>query len=82
MTQGAPDSFIGYPTNQVFAVLDEPIELEGCGCTHVRGRGERLEFEVPSDAERWILVGGLARLLCTYGDVVTWTPAFSEHGRG
>jgi hypothetical protein len=55
-------------------------DLEFYGCTvHVHYGARRIDFEVTERMERWILLGGLARLLSRYDDVLFWHPNFSNH---
>lgn len=39
---------------------------------------ETLEFVVAEREERWITIGGLARLLADFSDVVCWETPFEE----
>jgi hypothetical protein len=55
-------------------------DLEFYGCTvHVHYGAKRVDFEVVECMERWILLGGLARLLARYADVLYWHPNFTQH---
>jgi hypothetical protein len=61
-------------------------ELEFYGCTvHIHYGARRIDFEVAERMERWILLGGLARMLGGYRDVLYWHPNFiqdeSPHGQ-
>jgi hypothetical protein len=54
-------------------------DLEFYGCTvHVHYGAKRVDFEVADRMERWILLGGLARLLSRHDDILYWHPNFTQ----
>ncbi len=54
-------------------------DLEFYGCTvHIHYGARRIDFEVAERLERWIVLGGLARLLGRYDDVLYWHPNFVQ----
>lgn len=54
-------------------------DLEFYGCTvHIHYGARRIDFEVAESLERWIVLGGLARLLGCYDDVLSWHPNFIQ----
>lgn len=67
----------GATTRRIKALVRD---LEFYGCTvHVHYGARRIDFEVADRMERWILLGGLARLLLQYEDILCWHPNFSNH---
>lgn len=55
-------------------------DLEFYGCTvHVHYGAKRIDIDVPERLERWIVLGGLARVLGRYDDILCWHPNFSSH---
>jgi hypothetical protein len=63
--------------NRIKALVRD-LEFYGCA-VHVHYGARRIDFEVAARMERWILVGGLARLLSQYDDILCWHPNFSNH---
>jgi hypothetical protein len=54
-------------------------DLKFYGCTtHVHYGAKRIDVELADHLERWIVLGGLARLLESYNDVVGWHPNFTH----
>jgi hypothetical protein len=39
---------------------------------------KRLDLELDESLERWILIGGLARLLANFEDILMWQPNFTQ----
>jgi hypothetical protein len=39
---------------------------------------KRLDLELDERLERWILIGGLARLLVNFEDILMWQPNFTQ----
>lgn len=53
-------------------------DLEFYGCTvDVHYGAKRIDLMVDERMERWIVLGGLARLLAHYDDILFWHPNFS-----
>jgi hypothetical protein len=54
-------------------------DLEFYGCTvHVHYGARRIDIDVPERLERWIVLGGFARVLGRYDDILCWHPNFSN----
>jgi hypothetical protein len=54
-------------------------DLEFYGFTvHVHYGAKRIDVELADNLERWIVLGGLARLLADYEDVLSWHPNFTH----
>lgn len=45
---------------------------------HLHYGAKRLDLEVAEHMERWIVLGGLARLLERYHDILAWQPNFTR----
>lgn len=55
-------------------------DLEFYGCrVHVHYGARRMDIDLPERLERWIVLGGLARVLERYDDILYWHPNFSSH---
>ncbi len=51
--------------------------LKSNGCTvHLRHLEQRIYFEVPENELTWVKTGGLATLLDSFSDVISWEPNF------
>jgi hypothetical protein len=67
------------PTATAARIKELVRDLGFYGCTvHVHYGARRIDFEVAERLERWIVLGGLARLLARYDDVLCWQPNFIE----
>ncbi len=57
--------------------LIQDLELFDC-TAHVHYGAKRLDLEVAEHMERWIVLGGLAKLLEGYTDILVWKPNFTQ----
>ena len=61
-------------------MLVHDLKASGCKVRLCYG-AKRVDFDVPEREMRWIVLGGLSRLLHQYDDVVSWTPNFQEQSQ-
>lgn len=67
------------PTATAIRIKGLVRDLSFYGCkVHLHYGARRVDVEVAEDLERWILLGGLARLLASYDDVLSWQPNFTH----
>jgi hypothetical protein len=57
-------------------------DLEAYGCVvHLHYGARRMDVSLDHALERWIILGGLAKVFASYQDTVEWHPNFSVHDK-